>query len=332
MRWAKMTRQGGNLDAALTKFLEAKRTTAALLADAPNDPERIYDHAQSEYWVAFIDRRRDHLEAAHAGFERYAALAGRLIAINPANPDWQMEAGYAASNIGTLDLRDRNEPGMAEIRFANALEHFQVALRAKPEDADILSDIADGYAWLADSQLALGKFDEALANRLRQKQLLDELQAGDKNNAQYAQDRLTNALGLARIDLARGRAIQADERLTAALADATRLAAADPDNENLVTEKIAMGLFLAKAKLRDGAESGEIEVLLSQCRTLAAVSDLELRDFCAVLSAQVAASTSTIPHAAASDYLRANYARLMRTHRSPRWGIDFSRELANLPK
>ena len=146
----------GDLDGALKKFLEASRTTAALLAAAPNDPERIYDQAQSEYWVAFISWRRQRLVTAREGFERYATLAGRLLAIDPENPDWQMEAGYAASNLGMLELRDANNATKAEAHFTIALQHFQSALHAKPGDTDIISDIADGYAGSPTASLRWG--------------------------------------------------------------------------------------------------------------------------------------------------------------------------------
>lgn len=282
----------GNPDAALKKFLEAKRTTAALLAAAPNDPERIFDQAQSEYWVALMDLRRHRFDSAQEGFERYAVLAGRLLAINPANPDWQMEAGYAASNLGTVELQDRNKPASAYVHFANAMKHFQIALHDKPKDADILDDIADGYAWLADSQLELGHYDEARANRLRQTQLLGDLQARDPKNAEYASAFLGNALGLSRIELAQGKINEADKRLSAALADAERLSAADPADMFLVTERITIALYLAKTKLDEAKPDVKlVETLLSNCRVRTASDDEDKKELCLALPPKLAAIT-----------------------------------------
>jgi hypothetical protein len=45
----------GDHEAALKKFREARRTTAALLSEAPNDPERMFDQSQSEYWFGYVD-------------------------------------------------------------------------------------------------------------------------------------------------------------------------------------------------------------------------------------------------------------------------------------
>jgi tetratricopeptide (TPR) repeat protein len=317
----------GDLDAALKKFLEAKRTTAALLADAPNDPERLFDHAQSEYWVAVIDWRRFRVDAAQAGFERYAALANRLIAINPANPDWQMEAGNADSNLGTLELSAKDDPAQAALHFARALEHFQIALRAKPENPDVLSEIADEYAWLADSEFELRHYDQARENRLLEMRLLYSLLAKDAENAEYARSLRGNALGLGRLDLAQGRVTDADKRLTAALSDAAKQAAADPDDKNLARERILIGLTLARAKLAENpVPLNSVDDLFSPCNEPVAQDDREIRDFCALLSARAGAAEGR-PSQAAWNYLCLNRMRLAETHRSPKWGIDLSEEL-----
>jgi tetratricopeptide (TPR) repeat protein len=316
----------GNLDAALAKFREARRTTAALLAQAPNDPERIFDQAQNEFYVALVDWRRNRFDAAQAGFERYAALVGRLLSINPANPDWQMEAGYAESNIATLTLRDKSDPTSAQKHFAAALDHFETALRAKPDDPDILSDIADGYAWLADCERALRLFDGARSDRAREQRILNSLLKKDPQNAEYARDLLGNALGFAHIDLDQERWSAAASRLETAYFDAKRLAAADPANGKLAKQEIALGLFLAKAMIRGNlSPPAKIRILLSDCAGQTARSDQELRDFCAVISVE-AASAEGRTNQAASDYLRANHDRMQRIRHSPRWGIDFHDE------
>jgi tetratricopeptide (TPR) repeat protein len=317
----------GNYSGALTKLLEARRTTATLLADAPNDPPRIFEQAQSEYWVALIAwRSGGHKEAARAGFERYGELVAHLLAINSANPDWQMEAGYAASNLASFELRGMNEPAKAMDNFERALEHFQLALRVKPDDADIPAEIADGYAWLADTQMALGRFDEARASRIREAQLLKDLLTKDPHNADLERELMANALGLARIDMAQGAVSRADQRLTEAFAYASRLSAVDLSDTSLIEEKIAVGLFLAKAKLLEQSpDTGRISKLLSDCHAPVAQKNQELTDYCAMLSVEAAAAAHS-QDPAAVDYLRRNRRRLNAIRRSRLWGIDFHEE------
>ncbi len=89
----------GNDEAALAKFREASRTTAALLAKAPNDPDRIFAHAQSEFWIGRADYTRERYEAARPAFRAYKRLADRLVAIAPDNPKYLSEAGYANGDL-----------------------------------------------------------------------------------------------------------------------------------------------------------------------------------------------------------------------------------------
>lgn len=321
----------GDLDAALNKFREAARTTAELLAEEPDNPVRIYDQAQSEYWVAFVAWRRYHLDAAEAGFRNYARLADKLLAVDPRNPDWQMEAGYAQSNLATFILNGMSDPNRALKSYELALVHFQIAERSKPDDADIKSDIADGYGWLAEAQRAAGAFDDARRNRAREEAILRNLLRADPRNAAHARDLLGNALGFGQIALDDAKPFDAERILSAAYADASRLGRADSSDENLAKRKVAIGLYLALAKLRQPTpDLNAVRGLLGECAAPAARSDREFADFCAVLSTKMAALQGT-SDAAAAEYLRRNRARMITIRHSPRWGIDFSAELSQEP-
>jgi tetratricopeptide (TPR) repeat protein len=314
----------GDLKAALAKFQEAHRTTAALLAQAPKDPERIFDHAQSEYWVALIAWRQYDFRAAEVGFEKYAMLANRLLAIDSKNPDWQMEAGYADSNLGTLLLRDKGDALNAQTHFKKALQHFQLAAKTAAKNRDLQSDIADGYAWLADSYRALGRFGEARIARAREAEIIHVLLRSDPKNAEYARDLLGNALGTAQIDMDEHQWGAATDRLTIVREDATRWAKTDPENTKLAKEKMAIGLFLARAKLHSDAQHvARFASLTRDCHSTLAAADQELRDFCAVISLQISEALGN-PDTAAETYLRLNRDRMRKIRRSPRWGINFS--------
>ncbi len=306
------------------QFDEAKGvTTGTLLADAPNDPERIYDHAQSEYWVAYLNWRGNHFDFARAGFERYAVLARRLIAMNPHNPDWQEEGGNAESNLGTLAMHDRDLPAEARIHFTRALAYFETAARGRRNDPDSKSQISDIRAWLADCDLALGDYDEARANREAQRQILKALLVQDPRNAEYGRELLGNSLGTARIDITQGRADDADRRLTATLAEAVRYSVSDPNDKSLMKEKIIIELFIAKAKLREpNYDHAHLHALLADCGTDLARADQTLKDFCAVLSARAVAGSSSTDEAAL-DYLRRNRTRMAKMRRSREWRIEF---------
>ena len=58
-------------DRALAQFREASRTTAALLASDPANPDRIFAHSQSEFWVGRVDYDRGRYAAAKPAFRTY---------------------------------------------------------------------------------------------------------------------------------------------------------------------------------------------------------------------------------------------------------------------
>lgn len=280
----------GDLDGALAQFQEASRTTSALLEISPADPQRIYAQAQSEYWVAFIDWRRGRVAPARTGFERYAALAHRLVAIQPSDPDWLMEVGYAESNLGTLALRDLGDPAEAERRFLVALAQFQAAVRARPADKEIKRELADAYAWVADSRRALGRPMQALQQRRKEEQLLLELLENDPRNAQLQSDLVGNRLATARLQMDLGRSREAVSLLDRALATALRLAQADPENARIRRQARIVRLFRMEAAMA-AERTGSMRLAATDdpatCKPLAADPEaVAIQDFCLVLAAR----------------------------------------------
>jgi tetratricopeptide (TPR) repeat protein len=309
----------GEMARALAQFQEASRTTAALLAAKPNDPERIYAHAQSEFWVGSVAWRTERFDAAQVSFENYARLARRLIAIDPTNADWLMEVGYADSNIGTLLLRERNRAVDAEARFRAALDSFAAAARRRPGDDGIAWDTADGHAWLANAYRAQHRYALALGERERQATLLQALRRGDPKNARYASGALNNTLGLGQIELDMGNIGAALSRLDGAYAEAGRLTRDDPENAEIRKQHIAIGLFIAKALLSDPTpDRTRIMKLLAACGGTATRADPELTEFCAVLTRRAGTGSAAISARRPERWLNGRF--------SPRWGIDFTSE------
>jgi len=316
--------QRGDLTRALAQFEEAARTTKSLLDQQPDDPHRIYTHAQSEFWVGLIAWRKQQIDAAQKAFERYEELAYKLIGKDPANPDWLMEAGYAASNMATLLLRDRGDAIAAEKRFRASQRLFEKALRLKPGDESIRWDISDSHGWIADSYRAQKRYADALAERKRQKEILSGLIADYPRNVRYRRDELASDFGRALIELDSGANAQAEDHLRDAYRRAAELAAQDRANEKLEQQRIAAGLFLAKAILGNYSSPPAVarqegRSLLADCSTNAARGDAEISQFCEFLTARVEGRKPAIQ---LSD-------TAMKRRLSPRWGIDFAAELRN---
>ncbi|HYI47888.1 MAG TPA: toll/interleukin-1 receptor domain-containing protein [Allosphingosinicella sp.] len=181
----------GNFAAALVARSEAHRTTAEQLARSPNDPERIWAHGQSEYWIADLYRSRRNWPAAQRHYQAYAAAADRLIEIAPRNPDYMMEAGWGSLNLGIVQLEGYRNLAAAQASFERAARWFRLVARARPNDA-VRGEQANAQAWLADTFLAGGHFQQSLAARRQQLALRAQLLSADPDNMQRLYD-LANA-------------------------------------------------------------------------------------------------------------------------------------------
>lgn len=178
----------GDLAGARKQFEEAQRTTQALLAKAPNDPKRIFAHAQSQYYVGFINWRDGADTDARTGFEEYARSAQRLYALDPHNPDWRHELAYSELNLGMLDLRQAGRSASAERHFLAALQQLQSISAGAPNDVDLLRELADAHAWIADSQRLQGDHERAFASREQERRIIDHLIQGDARNVLFRSD------------------------------------------------------------------------------------------------------------------------------------------------
>ncbi|HWT13732.1 MAG TPA: toll/interleukin-1 receptor domain-containing protein [Allosphingosinicella sp.] len=221
-----------NFPAALSAFREAHRTTAEQLERSPGDPERIFAHAQSEYWVGYVDYVRNDLAAARGPWTRYKALADRLVAIDRANPAWLREAGYADGNLCTLAMSARADPAAALRICASSLERMEAAARRQRPDPALLVALANRHGWMVDVWSANGRWDRALAHRARHEALARSLIRSDPANLDYRDIWMKSQFGFGQLLKARGRDAEAQLRFGDAAATAAILRARDPDNES----------------------------------------------------------------------------------------------------
>lgn len=150
----------GDLDAALARYEEAAATTGEQLRRDPENPQRIFDHAQSVFWVGYIAWQRGDRKAAKRQFTEYHDLSQKLVAKDPANEDWQAELDYAYSNLGTLAM-EQGDAREAEALFRAALEVSRRLSQTAPGDATRILALGNAYSWLADAIYFQGRIREA---------------------------------------------------------------------------------------------------------------------------------------------------------------------------
>lgn len=221
----------GNDRIALAAFREAHRTTAAQLQRAPDDPDRIFAHSQSEFWLGRIPYSRGEFQAAKRSFERYKALADRLLVIDASNPTWLREAGYAEGVLCTIAMSPPvDAPGA--LRFcSNALERMERIRRLqRGADASLLVDLANRHGWMVNAWAANGRWNFALEHRRRHEAIVRSLIQSSPDNLDYRDVWMRSQFGFGELLVLRGQLAEARTRFADAAATAAILGARDPEN------------------------------------------------------------------------------------------------------
>jgi tetratricopeptide (TPR) repeat protein len=223
----------GNLDTALAQYQQAATTTGELLRRDPENPQRIYDHAQSVFWVGQIAWQRGDADTAKAHFTQYHDYARQLVAQDPDNYDWQMELNYGLSNLGTLAL-DQGDAAAAEQHFQQALDLARALLDQQPGDGDRMLNTGTSLSWLADALVRQSKLGRAHDRRLQEIALYEQWLAGHPSDANLRGLLSVAHYRLAQTQLAMGALEEARDNAVAATAIADDLLAADGENIELV--------------------------------------------------------------------------------------------------
>ncbi len=324
----------GDFRSAEVKARQALADTGALLRARPNDPDRVYDHAQSQFWFASVRRRQGDEAGAEAGFRAYADLAYRLVRLKPGDATARLERAYANSNLATLLLQRSLDTQHAQGLFAAAQEDFEAVARLRPGDRDVEVEVEDGDAWLAEVHRLAGDYDGALKYRLKQRALITSMLASDHRDFVTRSRVVGNDLALGRIATARGDWNGALARLRKAHDEATALADTDPENMDIAQQVRAIELFEARTLMSAPAarrpSRAEVEALLGDCHADAKrTSHAELAAFCTILRARLLAQAGDRAAAAALLAPVKSSPLLNGERLSELWSIDWRTELQN---
>jgi len=164
----------GDLDGALRRYREAMSGTAEMVRRSPDDPQRLFDHAQNVFYWGEVSERRGRLDVAETAMREYKRLADRMVALDPENRKWQMEVKYADTNLGFILYKQRRYAEAAR-QFGSALILVERLAAAEPRNEDYQKSLPETLAWLADAQFGEGRLEEAIGQRERQVSLLDAL-------------------------------------------------------------------------------------------------------------------------------------------------------------
>ncbi|HWU96133.1 MAG TPA: hypothetical protein VN029_11080, partial [Sphingomonas sp.] len=218
---------------AASDFAEARRTTATLLARAPADPEMLYAHAQSEYWVGDLAFQRKDFAAAEAGFRGYAALAERLHAAAPGQVRSLQEIGYATGNLCTIRQKQERVAGLLDLCL-KSLHAMERVAALDPSSRQSQIDVANRHAWIADAyRNLLHNLPAARRHRDAESAILQRLLRAEPNDAKLERKRIWSERAIAALEREMGAIDAGTVRLERAIGDLAKLVAQDPANRSL---------------------------------------------------------------------------------------------------
>jgi len=256
-----LAQQRGKFEEAVRDFQEAADTTARLLKAHPNDPQRIFDQSQSEFWVGYVQWYRGHLHEAEAAFRRYLELAQRMNKAKPNDHGWQLEDVFAKTNVGVVQTElGRADEALPLLNDARA-EIAQLA-RAHPEDS---SSEGNTIGWGVIAYAALGRDEDAI--RADEDKIAAALRAPNADTNRDVQFLVANAHHeIAAWQRNLGRSGDALSSVRRALTELQALNARDPTNTENISEIVGSQVLLAGML----ADQGDHESARTQLREASA--------------------------------------------------------------
>ncbi len=260
----------GDFAGAERLYREAQAGTEEAVSRSPDDPQRLYDHAQNVFWMGELARQQGRIDQAEAPYLEYKRLADRMAEIQPSNLKWLMEVQYASHNLGIIAMRRRNFAQAARL-FGGTIAPVEGFISIDPDNAEYQRTLANGLGWFADAERARGNLDSAIAARQRQINFVNRIVGAGQADVGVRERLLPAHQGLGILLTWRGQAEKGIEQYRLALAEADRLRALEPDNSLWSDLAANVQLQLAKSLLALGRRDGAARETASGCQVATAL-------------------------------------------------------------
>ncbi len=232
---------------ALSEFEEAGRATSALVALAPDDPERLFAQGQNDFWVGYVAYRQKEKAKASRAFGEYYAISERLAAAYPRNSKYLREAASAHGADCAMALDPPRQVDRALKACTLALHRMRQAADLPDAAPDLMKDVANREGWLADAYHAQLDRAAALTHRQTQEAILLGLLEKDPRNRALKLAWVTQQRAVANLEIETAQRPQARKRLLAARAAVDALVAFDPSNRDWLAQRELIDADLRRA-------------------------------------------------------------------------------------
>jgi tetratricopeptide (TPR) repeat protein len=219
----------GHYDEATRLYRQAMAGTAEAVRRRPDDPRRLYDHAQNVFYVGDIARERGQIDQAESFYREYKRLADQMAAIQPDNLKFRMEVLYANEDIG-IALKAKRRFAEASQYFGGILQPLLSLTTLDPNNAEYQATYSNVLGWYADTESALGHLDSAMAARHRQIAFLEQHAVTSRADVALGERIIPAHEGLGLLLTARGKIADGIAQYRLALASANSLIAIEPNN------------------------------------------------------------------------------------------------------
>ena len=254
----------GDTAGALKRYQEALASTGEAVRRYPDDPQRLFDHAQNVFYVGAIAYQRGALNQTEAAWREYKRLADRMVALAPDNKEYRVEVVYANTNLGTV-LMDQRRYREAATRYQASLGVAETLAAAEPRNLDYQKRVSNTLAWLADAHEFSGALEQALGERERQLRVLSEMLRLDARDAEIQRDMMTARRSIGRLLASRGDTAGGLKELLASVSISDALFRIEPENTEWLQANAAGRFDLADLQLSSGQTAGAAATTRSAC-------------------------------------------------------------------
>ena len=295
---AEVATNRGDLNTAYSLYQEASAGTAEAIRRNPDDPQRLYDHAQNQFYIGEIAIKRGQLANAETALREYKKLADRMVALDPENMKFRMEVQNSNANLASV-LGTQRRFREAAAQWSQAFRMIEAITTADPANRDYQQSLVESLAWYADAEKDAGNLQLATELRARNVALLSRLlsQTSDVN---WKQKLVPAERGLGSLYLSQGKLEQAIAHMRVAVRTGDELMRIEPDNGKWFGNAARARIYLSESLLLNGNLSEAVAVNEAACAAFASLlrKDGTVQDWraglrdCWLLRAQLAAAES----------------------------------------
>lgn len=254
-------------------FQQARDATGDLLKRDPTNAQRIYEHAQSVFWIGYLDMEQGAYSAAEAAFKQYRDYGAQLVALDPSNPDWQMELAWGFNSVGALQENNLHQPEEALENFSRQSEILTELTQLDPASILYKRELAESFAWQADALVNFAHASEVLAIREKQRAMLSEVRELQPRNISILWPLMHSNRASAQVWLYMGEFDKALELYSEAERYAMALVSNDPENKSWALNLAQVRINLANSNLRAGNSAKAKQILQQYAEEIAAAVD-----------------------------------------------------------